>query len=185
MKKTLSPKPWLFPRPVLLVSTRDTAGRDNILTVSWAGVACTTPPMVTVSLRKSRHSHAVVSATKEFVINIPTSKQREAVELCGTASRRDIDKFSASGLSRFPASVVAAQLIGECPINLECKVRHILPLGSHDLLVAEVVKTHVQRALLREDGLINDRALDCMAWGLGDFFRVVTQRGHLRMPRFQ
>jgi flavin reductase (DIM6/NTAB) family NADH-FMN oxidoreductase RutF len=185
MHKTLSPRPWLFPRPVLLLSTRDAAGRDNIITVSWAGVACTTPPMLTVSLRKSRHSHAAASATKEFVVNIPTSKQREAVELCGTASGKDTDKFFASGLSRLAASVVEAPLIAECPINLECRVRHILPLGSHDLFVAEIVKTHARHAVLREDGHLNDEALDCMAWGSEEFFKVLTQRKHLLVPRFQ
>lgn len=185
MKKTLSPKPWLFPRPVLLVTTRDVAGKDNIITVSWAGMACTHPPMLTVSLRKSRHSHAVILATKEFVVNIPTSKQREAVELCGTSSGKDTDKFSLSGLSKVPASVVAAPLIAECPINLECKVRHVLPLGSHDLFVAEIVKTHVLHAILREEGGLNDEALDCMAWGSEEFFKVFTQRKHLLVPRFQ
>jgi flavin reductase (DIM6/NTAB) family NADH-FMN oxidoreductase RutF len=184
-KKTLSPKPWLFPRPVLLLSTRSAAEQDNILTVSWAGMACTQPPMLTVSLRKSRLSHATVLATREFVVNIPTGKQREAVELCGTSSGRDTDKFAETGLSRMPASLVAAPLIAECPINLECRVRHVLPLGSHDLFVAEIVKTHVLHAVLRDDGQINDQALDCMAWGSEEFFRVLTQRKHLLVPRFQ
>jgi len=185
MKKLLSPRPWFFPRPVLLLSTRATAGKDNIITVSWAGVACSTPPMLTVSLRKSRHSHAVVSATREFVVNIPTSKQREAVEVCGTSSGRDADKFTAARLSRLPSSVVAAPLIAECPINLECQVKHMLPLGSHDLFVAEIVKTHVLHALLREDGEIDDRALDCLAWGSEEFFEVLARRNQLRVPRFQ
>jgi flavin reductase (DIM6/NTAB) family NADH-FMN oxidoreductase RutF len=185
MKKTLSPRPWFFPRPVLLLTTRDPAGKDNIMTVSCAGVACTTPPMITVSLRKSRLSHGVVAATKEFVVNIPTSKQREAAEMCGTASGRNIDKFIASGLSRLPASVVAAPLIAECPINLECQVRNQLPLGSHDLFVAEVVKTHAQHGILTEDGEIDDSLLDLLAWGSSEFFRVLTRRNHLRVPRFQ
>ena len=185
MKKTLSPRPWFFPRPVLLVTTRDVGGQDNIITVSWAGVACSSPPMVTISLRQSRHSHATVLATKEFVINIPTSKQRDAVELCGTASGKDTDKFARSGLQKLPASLVAAPLIAECPINLECQVRHVLPLGSHDLFVAEIVKTHAQHAVLRDDGRLDDHALDCMAWGSEEFFKVVTQRKHLLVPRFQ
>jgi flavin reductase (DIM6/NTAB) family NADH-FMN oxidoreductase RutF len=185
MKKTLSARPWFFPRPVLLLSTRDPEGKDNIITVSWAGVACTTPPMITVSLRQSRQSFAVIAATKEFVVNIPTSKQREAAEMCGTASGRDIDKFIASGLSRLPATVVAAPLIAECPINLECQVRHHLPLGSHELFVAEIVVTHAQHGVLNEDGEIDDAMLDCLAWGSSEFFKVLTRRNHLRVPRFQ
>lgn len=185
MKKTLPPLPWFFPRPLLLVTTRDAAGRDNIVTVSWAGVACSFPPMVTISLRQSRHSHATVLATREFVINIPTSKQRDAVETCGTVSGRDTDKFARCGLQKSPASVVAAPLIAECPINLECQVRHVLPLGSHDLFVAEIVQTHAQHSVLREDGRLDDQALDVMAWGSEEFFKVLAQRKHLLVPRFQ
>ncbi len=178
MKKKVPPRPWFFPRPILLLSTRDAAGRDNIITVSWAGVASTKPPMVTVSLRKSRHSHAVISSTKEFVVNIPTSKQVDAVELCGSKSGKEIDKFALTGFSKETASVVTAPLIAECPINLECQVRHSLPLGSHDLFVAEVVKTHAHHTLIGEDGGLNAHELDCLAWGDGDFLRVLKKTKH-------
>jgi flavin reductase (DIM6/NTAB) family NADH-FMN oxidoreductase RutF len=184
MKKKIVPRPWFFPRPVLLVSTRDGQAKDNIITISWAGVACTTPPMVTVSLRKTRHSHGTISATREFVVNIPTSKQIAAVELCGTTSGRDKDKFAALGLSKHPSAVVAVSLIAECPINLECQVRHILPLGSHDLFVAEIVRVHAQHGVLREDGEINDDALDCLAWGAEEFLTVLKPKKQARVPRF-
>ncbi len=184
-KKTLAPEPWFFPRPVLLLSMRDLSGKDNIITVSWAGVACTSPPMVTVSLRKTRHSHAVVTATKEFVANIPTSKHYEMAELCGTSSGKNTDKFAACHFSKLPGSVVKAPLIAECPINLECKVVHVLPLGSHDLFVAEIVKTHANHAILRDDGTINNTALDCLAWGTEEFLRVLARPNPLRTPSFQ
>jgi flavin reductase (DIM6/NTAB) family NADH-FMN oxidoreductase RutF len=184
MKKKMSAKPWVFPRPVLLLSTRDAAGKDNIITVSWAGVACSTPPMVTVSLRKSRLSHATILETQEFVVNIPTSKQVAVVDLCGSRSGKDLDKFSALGLGKVPAALVAAPLILECPINLECQVKHVLPLGSHDLFVAEIVNVHAQHSVLREDGEINEEALDCLAWGAEEFFRVLKWRNPVRAPRF-
>ncbi len=182
MKKKLSPRPWFFPRPLLLLSTRDSAGRDDIITISWAGVACTEPPMVTVSLRKSRQSHATVSSTKEFVVNIPTSKQVSKVELCGTRSGRDIDKFSAAGFGKEASSIVNAPLIAECPINLECQVRHWVPLGSHDLFVAEVVRTHADPSLLREDGELDDQELDCLAWGEGDLLRILKRSRQAPRP---
>ena len=184
MKKKIVPRPWFFPRPVVLVTTRDDSGKDNIITISWAGVASTTPPMVTVSLRKSRHSHGTISATHEFVVNLPTSKQIHVVEMCGTTSGRDSDKFAALGLGKLPPAVVAAPLIAECPINLECQVRHILPLGSHDLFVAEIVNVHAQHGVLREDGEINDNALDCLAWGSEEFLKVIRPRKQARVPRF-
>jgi flavin reductase (DIM6/NTAB) family NADH-FMN oxidoreductase RutF len=166
------------------VSSRDASGKDDIITVSWAGVACTTPPMMTVSLRKSRHSHATILASKEFVANVPTSKQVDLVEFCGTKSGRDTDKFSALGLSKGEATIVRAPLIQECPLNLECQVRHVLPLGSHDLFVAEILKVHAQHSLLRDDGEINEEELDCLAWGSEEFFRVVRCRDGIRAPRF-
>ena len=184
LKKKTSPHPWFFPRPVLLLSTRDKSGRDNIITISWAGVACTKPPMVTVSLRTSRHSHAVISSTKEFVANIPTSKQIHLVEVCGTTSGKDTDKFAALGLDKAPAAIVSAPLVAVCPINLECQVRSTMQLGSHDLFVAEVVKVHAQHGLLREDGEIDDQALDCLAWGSEEFFRVLSPPKQVRVPRF-
>jgi flavin reductase (DIM6/NTAB) family NADH-FMN oxidoreductase RutF len=136
-------------------------------------------------LRNSRASHAAVLARREFVANLPSTKQYDAVELCGTRSGKDTDKFEMCRLGKLPATVVAAPLIAECPINLECKVVHVLPLGSHDLVVAEIVKTHVDHQLLREDGTLDDTALDCLAWGAEEFLRVLPRRNHLRVPRFQ
>jgi flavin reductase (DIM6/NTAB) family NADH-FMN oxidoreductase RutF len=184
MNKKTMPRPWFFPRPVLLLSTRDKAGHDNIITISWAGVACTKPPMVTVSLRKSRHSHAIISSTKEFVANIPTAKQMHIAEVCGTTSGKDTDKFASLGLDKHSASIVSAPLVADCPINLECQVRQILQLGSHDLFVAEVVKVHAHHGLLRDDGEINDEALDCLAWGSEEFFRVLRPSKHSSVARF-
>jgi flavin reductase (DIM6/NTAB) family NADH-FMN oxidoreductase RutF len=176
MKKKMAPRPWLFPRPVLLLSTRDGAGKDNILTVSWAGVACTKPPMVTVSVRRSRHSHTAIHRSKEFVANLPTSKQMDAIEICGTRSGKDNDKFAAAGFTKQASVVIAAPLIAECPINLECQVRQIIPLGSHDLFLAEVVKTHVHPMLIGEDGELDVGHLDCLAWGDGEFLRVLRTK---------
>jgi flavin reductase (DIM6/NTAB) family NADH-FMN oxidoreductase RutF len=182
MKKRVSPKPWFFPRPLFLLTTQDRSGKDNIITISWAGVACTKPPMVTVSIRKSRHSHAVICDTREFVVNIPTSKHVTAIELCGTSSGRDTDKFKALGLAKSQAVLVRAPLIADCPINLECQVRQVMQLGSHDLFVAEVVRTHAQHSLLREDDEVNDEALDCLAWGAEEIFRVLRMRKQTRLP---
>jgi flavin reductase (DIM6/NTAB) family NADH-FMN oxidoreductase RutF len=126
----------------------------------------------------------VISNTKEFVVNIPTSKQIHLVEVCGTTSGKDTDKFAALGLDKLPAAIVSAPLVAVCPINLECQVRHTMQLGSHDLFVAEVVKVHAQHGLLREDGEIDDQALDCLAWGSEEFFRVLRPPKHVRVPPF-
>jgi flavin reductase (DIM6/NTAB) family NADH-FMN oxidoreductase RutF len=176
MKKQIAPRPWLFPRPVLLVSTRDAAGKDNIITISWAGVACSAPPMVTVALRRSRHSYAAIQASKEFVVNIPTTKQVALAEFCGSQSGKQTDKFAALSLEKYPSKVVNVPMIAVCPINLECQVKQVLPLGSHDLFLAEIVKVHAQHSVLREDGELDEAALEGLAWGSEEFFRVLRWR---------
>lgn len=176
MKKSVSPRTWLFPRPAVLISARNPAGRESIITVSWIGVANSAPPMLTVGIRKSRFTHGLIMASKEFVVNIPTAKQDAVVEFCGTKSGLQVDKFKAMGLVRGEAEVVKAPLIDECPINLECRVRHIMPLGSHDLFIAEIVRVQVDPVYLTDAGDVHLKALEGLAWGTSDFFRVVPMR---------
>ena len=176
MKKSVAPRTWLFPRPVVLLSARNPAGKDSIMTASWAGVACSAPPMITVGIRKSRYTHALIAASQEFVANIPTSKQEDLVEFCGTKSGAEVDKWNALGLTRGKAELVHAPTVEECPINLECRVRHVLPLGSHDLFVAEIVRVQIDPLLLTDAGDVNQRALDSLAWGTSTFYRVLQER---------
>jgi flavin reductase (DIM6/NTAB) family NADH-FMN oxidoreductase RutF len=176
VKKSVPPRTWLFPRPAVLLSARNQAGKDNIMTASWVGVACSAPPTITVGIRKSRFSHGLVVASREFVVNIPTSKQEDCVEFCGTKSGAEVDKFQALGLTRGQAELVNAPTVAECPINLECKVKHVLPLGSHDLFVAEIVRIQADPLLLTDAGDVNEDALDALAWGTSRYYRLVRVR---------
>ena len=117
--------------------------RTNICTVAWTGTVCSDPPMLSISLRKERHSHSLISETREFVVNVPGVEQVRATDYCGVVSGRDVDKFKETGLTPAPASKVKAALILECPLNLECRVKKVLELGSHTMFVANVLAVQV------------------------------------------
>jgi len=145
----------LYPTPVILVTCVDDSQRPNIITLAWAGVVCSQPQQIGVAIRPERYSHPLIEKSGQFVVNIPTEELLYAVDLCGTTSGRDSDKFVSAGLTPEPATEVSPPLITECPVNMECLVRHKLPLGSHDLFIGEVVAVHVDRAILSEDGSID------------------------------
>ncbi len=176
MKKSLPPRPWLFPRPAVLISARGTNGKVGLMTATWIGMACSAPPMLAVGIRSTRFTHGLIQASREFVVNVPTSKQEDLLEFCGTHSGELVDKFQTLGLEHRKAEVVDAPLVDDCPINLECRVQHVMPLGSHDLFVAEIVRVQVDPICLTEEGELNQRTLDNLVWGTSDFFRVATPK---------
>ena len=148
-KILLKAKTTLAPVPTLLVTCTDARGRHNIITISYAGIVNTTPPLINISIKPSRHSHALIRATGEFVINIPGENLLRQTDYCGVASGRDVDKFAETGLTALPASLVKAPLIKECPVNLECVTRQIVRCGDYDLFIAEVLAVHADEDCLQ------------------------------------
>lgn len=132
-KELWKPGNMLYPLPVVMVSLADAEGHPNIITLAWVGTVCTNPPMVSISVRPERYSYPILKETGEFVINLTTKDLTFATDYCGVKSGRDVDKFKEMGLTAIPASVVKAPMIGESPVNIECKVREVKPLGSHDM----------------------------------------------------
>ena len=132
----------LYPLPVVMVSVADRAGNYNIITIAWAGTVCTNPPMVSISVRPDRYSFPILKETGEFVVNLTTRELAYATDFCGVKSGRDVDKFRALGLTPLPAREVRAPLIGESPVNIECKVRQVMALGSHHMFLADVAAVH-------------------------------------------
>ena len=149
-KEIWKPGNMLYPLPVVMVSMADRAGRYNIITIGWAGTVCTNPPMVSISVRPERYSYPILRDTGEFVINLTTRELAFATDYCGVKSGRDVDKFKKLGLTALPASKVAAPLIGESPVNIECRVRQIMPLGSHDMFLADVAAVHADEKYMDE-----------------------------------
>ena len=132
----------------------DEDARPNIITLAWAGVVCSEPPMVGIAIRPHRYSHSLIVESGEFVVNMPTEDILQETDLCGVVSGKDVDKFAKTGLTPIPASQVKAPLIKECPVNLECRTTQIISLGTHDLIIGEVLATHIDEELLDESGKI-------------------------------
>lgn len=151
-KKTLSPQTILAPVPSALVSCAGKDGGSNIITVAWIGVVNSFPPMLSVSIRPAPLSHALIKETGEFVANIPTADMVEIADGCGMVSGREMDKFDHYGLTAKRGTLEHAPYIEECPLNVECRVKQTLNLGSHDLFLAEVVNILVDEAMLNEKG---------------------------------
>jgi flavin reductase (DIM6/NTAB) family NADH-FMN oxidoreductase RutF len=151
MKRQMNPRTALVPSPVVLLSV---AGQEkpNIITLSWVANVCSKPPTVVAGIRPERHSYNLVKDAGEFVLNIPSSEHIEATEFAGTKSGREYDKFTEGGFTPVPATMVNAPMIKECPINIECKTTQIIPLGAHDLFIAEVVAVHIDESTLNEEG---------------------------------
>lgn len=146
MKKKLLNELLLYPCPVVLVTTRYN-GIDNVITISWIGIASSHPEYVTIAIKPERYSHLLLSGSMVFGINIPNVNLIDIVDYCGNTSGRNQDKFSACKITKFPAETIDVPLIQECPINIECRVEHIIPLGSHNLFIARVTNKLVNNGL--------------------------------------
>lgn len=145
------PGNMVYPLPAVMVSCQDLQGNSNIITVAWTGTVCTNPPMAYISVRPERHSYQMIRETGEFVINLTTKELAYATDFCGVRSGRDVDKFQEMKLTKEAASEVSAPMIGESPVNIECRVTEVKELGSHHMFLAEVVAVHVDDAYLNEN----------------------------------
>lgn len=153
MEKKLKKVHWkpgtmVYPLPAALVSCGDNPENYNMITIAWTGTTNTSPPMAYVSIRKSRHSHKLITESGEFVINLTTKELAFATDWCGVKSGRDFDKFKEMKLTPVKGEKVNAPIVAESPINIECKVKQVISQGSHDMFLAEVVHVQATEALL-------------------------------------
>lgn len=149
-KEIWKPGNMLYPLPVVMVSMADKDGSNNIITIAWAGTICTNPPMVSISVRPERYSYPILKETGEFVINLTTRELAFATDYCGVKSGRDVDKFKEMHLTPAAASLIKAPMIAESPVNIECRVNRVIPLGSHDMFLADVVAVHADEKYMDE-----------------------------------
>ena len=169
-KELWKPGNMLYPLPVVLVSVADKEGKPNIITIGWAGTVCTNPPMVSISVRPERYSYPLLKETGEFVINLTTKELTYAADYCGVKSGRDVDKFKELQLTALPAEKVGAPLIAESPVNIECKVRQVLPLGSHDMFLADVVAVHADEKYMDEKKKFHLEWAEPVVYSHGTYF---------------
>ena len=169
-KQEWKPGNMVYPVPAVLVTVRDRAGKDNIITVAWTGTICTNPPMVYISVRPERHSYHMIKETGEFVINLTTRELAFATDYCGVKSGREIDKFQELHLTRQAASKVLAPLIGESPVNIECVVTECQELGSHHMFLAEVKAVHISESYLDAKGAFHLDQAEPIVSSHGEYF---------------
>jgi flavin reductase (DIM6/NTAB) family NADH-FMN oxidoreductase RutF len=161
----------LYPVPAVMVS----CGHDataNIITVAWAGTVCTNPAMLSISIRKERHSYDLIVNQGDFVVNLSTKALVKATDFCGVKSGRDVDKFSVLNLTKEKAVHVKSPLIKESPLNIECRVKTVMALGSHDLIIAEVLGVNVDASLLNETGKLELDKAGLIAYSHGGYFEL-------------
>lgn len=162
----------LNPVPAVMVSVCDENGKDNIITIAWAGTVCTNPPMVSISVRPERYSYHMLEETKEFVINLTNANLVKACDYCGVRSGRDVDKFKEMGLTRLPMQHVKAPGIAESPVNMECRVVEIKPLGSHTMFLAEVVGVTVDDSYMDESGKFHLNQTGLVMYSHGEYYSL-------------
>ena len=163
------------PVPAVMVSLGDSE-KSNIITVAWCGITNTVPPKTYISVRPERYSYEILKEKREFVINLTPSSLTKKADLCGMYTGRKVDKFKECGFTKEKASKIDAPMIGECPISIECKVTDIIPLGSHDMFLADIVAVNVEKSLLEGDKLCINRAHLC-AFAHGEYYKLGERIG--------
>lgn len=166
----------LAPVPAALVSC-GTAEKPNVLTAAWTGIINSNPPKTYISLRPERYSYEIIRESGEFVINLSTQALVRAADFCGVRSGRQVDKFEKMHLTALPASQVAAPLIGESPLSLECRVFQTIELGSHTMFLADIVAVDVDDSLLDEKGKLRLDRADLIAYAHGEYFALGKKLG--------
>ena len=167
----------LYPLPAVMVSLTDKEGRSNIITLAWAGTICTNPPMLSVSIRPERYSYDIIKETGEFVVNLTTKALTRATDYCGVTSGRNVDKFKKMKLTKLESEKVKAVAIAESPVNIECKLRQVMELGSHSLFIADVVNVRVDGKYMDEKGRFNLKGADLIAYSHGRYYELGKELG--------
>ena len=171
------PGNMLYPVPAVMVSCQKPGERPNIITVAWAGTVCSDPVMLSISVRKERHSYQILKDTGEFVVNLVTKELVYAADYCGVKSGREVDKFKEAELTPIPSCRIQAPGIKESPVNLECQVKEVIELGSHDLFLAEVTAVTVDKSYIDENGKFHLNDTRLVAYSHGEYFLLGEKLG--------
>jgi len=175
--------PWkpgtlIYPLPAVMVTCGDNPENFNIITIAWTGTINSNPPKCYISVRPERHSHEIIKASSEFVINLTTKDLAYATDWCGVRSGKEYNKFKEMNLTPEPAQLVKAPLIKESPMNIECKVEQIIPLGSHDMFIAEVVAVNADEKFFEENnGKFHFNHAEPIAYSHGKYYTLGEKVG--------
>ena len=172
-KRQLKAGNMLNPTPVVMVSCGETPDEYNIITVAWCGTVCSDPPMCYISVRPGRHSYPIIKERQEFVINLVSAELAERTDWCGMRSGKKFNKFLETDLTPVHGSIVKAPMIYEAPVNLECVVKQIIPLGTHDMFLAEIVAVHANESLFdKKSGALHLERARLVAYSNGHYYEL-------------
>lgn len=174
-RQSFAPGALTAPLPPVLVTVGD-MDEANIITIAWTGILATIPPKTYISVRPSRHSYGILKEKGEFVINLPSTDIVREVDFAGIYTGAKVDKFAKCGFSKVASKEVSAPTIGECPIALECKITEILPMGSHDVFMADIVSVSCREDVMEEGRICYDKA-DLLAYAHGEYFALGEKLG--------
>jgi len=179
MERTnFKPGTMVYPLPAVLVSCGETPEEYNLITIAWTGTICSDPPMCFISVRPERYSYDIIKRTGEYVINLTTEELARATDWCGCRSGKIFNKWNETGLTPGKAEVVNAPLIIESPVSIECRVKEIIPLGSHHMFISEVVNISVnQKFLNKETGKFSLADAKPLIYSHGYYFGVRKKIG--------
>jgi flavin reductase (DIM6/NTAB) family NADH-FMN oxidoreductase RutF len=155
MKKSLGAKTIVYPTPVFVVGSYDKGDRPNVMTASWGGICCSSPPCIAVALRKVTYSHGNITDRKAFTINIPSEAYLKEADYFGLVSGKDTDKFAATKLTPIKSELVDAPYIREFPFVLECKLIHTIEVGLHTQFIGEIMDIKAEESMLDEKGVLD------------------------------
>ncbi len=175
-KKVLKGGAMLAPVPAVMVSVGDDT-QKNILTVAWCGTVATSPPKTYISVRPSRHSYDIIKRTGEFVINLVPSSLAKTADYCGIYTGAKVDKFEKCRLTAAPMEGVSAPAIAECPLSIACRVTDVIPMGTHDMFLADVLSVEADEALFDEKGALHLEKASLCAYVHGAYFKLGAKIG--------
>ena len=175
-KKTLKGGALLSPLPPTMVSCGDMEN-SNIITIGWTGILNTVPPKTYISVRPTRHSYNIIKEKGEFVINLTPSRLVKEADFCGLYTGKKVNKFEKCKLTKVKGSVVDCPMIEECPISIECKVTDIIPLGSHDMFMANIVAINVDEELFDKEGKMHFEKAGLIAYAHGEYYELGKKIG--------
>jgi len=179
MKTSWKPGTMIYPLPAVLVGCGATPQEFNLLTVAWTGTICTNPPMCYISVRPERHSHDIIARNMAFTINLTNSDLARATDWCGVRSGSECNKWEQMGLTPVMGETVAAPYVEQSPLSIECQVRDIVKLGSHDMFIAQVMNVLAdERYLNPETGALDLAAAQLITYCHGHYYELGKELGH-------
>jgi flavin reductase (DIM6/NTAB) family NADH-FMN oxidoreductase RutF len=155
MKKSLGAKTLLYPTPVLVIGTYDSNNKANVMTASWAGLCCSTPPCIAISIRKATYTYGNIVEKEAFTINVPSEKYIKAADYFGMVSGRTEDKFKTTGLTPVKGDYINAPFIEEFPLVLECRLIKTTEIGLHTQFIGEIMDVKAEKSLLSDDDVLD------------------------------